>query len=348
MKIKILDQTISQLLAADVVFEYPVQKIWNANGISLQKRLASNENFRRKVDAALRTSSLEQYIVVVDPLAPERCIDGRITKGWEDFNHEQKSSLGPKVPGGTAHAALTHRIVNVSDMTKNLLFENDIKEVVNIYKSVGASVGGHVDSHHKGWNTGCGAVDNINLILEKLQRPEPHEQIRRAAKHIMGDSYDGIGITSDVFGRMLYLDGMKPSYMPKQGGVAEGEFLYKKTIADLIRREAKSNSEPVPELIGEHKEIAIVLNYVRGTTFDTDRFSHDNKNELQVFSWDIWETYEEAARLYPYDMSMPFKEQKISIHKRMRHVTCRILLGVATTMVLTDGSQKLITVKSGR
>lgn len=345
MKIKLFDQSVDEILRRKVVFEYPREKIWNPKGVSLAIRIKKDPGFSRKVSKLLRPENLNKYVVPIDPVASERCIDGRITKGWDKFDQLKKISLGPKVPGGTAHAALTHRIVNVANMKKDLRFEKDIEEVVRIYKKLGAAFGGHVDSHHTGWNTGCGAVDNINLILHTVQRPEPHEQMRLMIKLIMGESYDGLGLTSDVFGRMLFLDGLKPSYMPKEGGVPEGEFLYKKTIVGLLRRDAASNAEPVPELDGSHNEVAIVLNYVKGTTIDNDRFSHDNHNDIQVFGWDIWETFEEAMRLYPYSMSKPFKEQKAAIRLRMKHVTCRILLGIATTMVLTDGSLRVITVK---
>jgi len=345
MKIKLLDEPIAELLRRKVVFEYPQEKIWNPRGVSLAARTTNDTKFLDRVNMLLKPDNLRHYIVPIDSSASERCIDGRITKGWEKFNQFEKNSLGPKVPGGTAHAALAHRIVNVSNMKKDLRFEKDIAEVVKTYKKLGAAFGGHVDSHHRGWNTGCGAVDNINLILHIIQLPEPHEQIRLMIKMIMGESYDGLGITSDVFGRMLFLDGLKPSYMPKVGGVAEGEYLYKKIIVDLLRSEAASNSEPVPELVGDHGEVAFVLNYVKGTTIDNDRFSHDNQNDIQIFGWDIWETFEEAMRLYPYSMSSPFMQQKDAIRKRMKHVTCRIILGIATAMVLTDGSLRVLTVK---
>src|SRR5688500_7826706 len=100
-----------------------------------------------------------------------------MTMGWEDFEDDQMRCLRPKIAGGTAHAALAHRIVDAEDLKKDLLFEHDIKEVVEAYLAIGIGFGGHVDTHAHGWNTGCGAVDNINRILEKLQRPEPQEQL---------------------------------------------------------------------------------------------------------------------------------------------------------------------------
>jgi hypothetical protein len=345
MKINLLNKPIADLLLSKVVFdEYPQEKIWNNKGISLRRRIDVNPSIGSKVEVALSPENFKKYIIPVDPHAPTRCIDGRITLGWEKFDSLQQKSLGPKIPGGTAHAALTHRIINVSNIKKDLRFEKDIEEVVKRYKEVGAGFGGHVDTHQHGWNTGCGAVDNINLILEKLQRPEPQEHIRLLAKMIMGHSYEGLHIISEIIGRMLYLDALKPSYMPKEGGVPEGEFLYKKTIIKVLRHEAASNSEPVPQLAGEHGEVAIVLNSCNYTTVDTDQFYYDHGGELQVFGWDLWEMYDEAMRLYPYTMYIPFKDQQDAILKRMKHVTSRILLGIATTMVLTDGTLRVVTV----
>jgi hypothetical protein len=327
----------------NIVFKYEEEKIWNPNGISLKKRIAADPKFAAKVDKVLKPANLKKYIVPVDPKAPTRCVDGRLTAGWEDFNEEERKYLGPKVAGGTAHAALAHRIVDTEKLKKDLIFEHDIKKVVERYKEIGIGFGGHVDNNQKGWNTGCGAVDNINKILERVQLPEPQEQLRGLAKLILGNTYEH-HMVNEVVGRMLYLDALKPSYMPKEGRVVTGEFLYKKTVVDLLRKEAGSK-DAVPQLCGAHGEVAVVLNFVKGTTVDTDRFSFDNKNEIQVFGLDIWEIYEEAARLFPYNMhDFPLVQQS-EIFERVEHIITRTLLGIATLMVLTDGSLKVVTVK---
>ena len=344
MKIKVLDGTLSSLLAHRMIFPYPDEKIWNPKGISLQRRLSEDKSLQKRVDAALDPENLKKYMVPVDSTAPTRCIDGRMTLGWENFDPEQKGSLGPKIAGGTPHAALASRIVDSTDITENLRFEDDIKHVVKRYQDIGIGFGGHVDTHAHGWNTGCGAVDNINLILEKLQRPEPQEQLRGLAQIILGDGFDGPFIVNEVIGRMLFLDALKPSYMPKENHDPSGQFLYKKIVVDLLRKEARSKADAVPQLAGEHGEVALVLNSVKGTTVDTDRFGFDNKGEIQVFGWDLWEMYEEASRLYPYSMHDKWGEQKRAIAKRVKHITTRTLLGISTAMVLTDGSLKVITV----
>lgn len=341
MKISIIDTPVAELFNKAAIFEYPLEKIWNAKGISLQRRLDTDKNLKSKLDALLDEDNLRQYVVKVDSAAPTRCIDGRKTCGW---TMQSEPHLGPKVPGGTPHAALTQRIVDESKLSRELHFEDDIKQVVSDYKKIGIGFGGHVDTHHKGWNTGCGAVDNINLILHKLQRPEPQEQLRMLAREMMGKAYD-VNIVNEVIGRMLMLDAVKPSYMPKEGGLAENEFLYKKTVVKLLREEMSDATNNVPELEGEHNEVALVLNWVKNTTFDTDHFADDNDGAIQVFGWDIWEVYAEAGRLYPYSMYDSPAVQQEAIAKRLKHITTRILLGIATTMVLTDGSLKLITVK---
>lgn len=345
LKVTTFDEPVSDLLKSqnELVFEYPKEKIWNSKGISLARRLADDAGLKRKVNAAIDPENINKYITKVDSAASTRCIDGRIIENWDKDEAIQFRSLGPKVAGGTAHAALAHRIVDVDRLPKNLHFEEDIIAVIRRNKHAHTGIGGHIDRHQHGWNTGCGAVDNIDLILDRLQLPEPQEQLRGLAKIIMGGAYNG-HISNEVIGRMLHLDSLKPRYLPKENDNPEGEYLYKKTIVDLIRSQASAKSESVPALSGVHNEVAVVLNFAPDTTFDSDRFSYDSGNEIQAFGWDIWEMFEEARRLYPYDMHLPINAQRTAIENRIKYVTTRTFLGLSTTMVLTDGSLKVVTV----
>jgi hypothetical protein len=348
IKITLLDEAVADLLHegnGKIVFDYPAEKIWNENGVSLKRRVAEDPGFGKRVNKALQPDNLKPYIIKADSSAPVRCIDGRMRKGWIDIDPSVRRNIGPKIAGGTAHAALAHRIVDAEQMRTALEFEADISYVIQKYKEIGIGFGGHIDDHQHGWNTGCGAVDNINLILERLQRPEPQEQLRGLTHVILGDGY-ARAIVNEVVGRMLYLDALKPRYMPKENNDPNGEFLYKKTIVENIRREAGETAESVPTLIGKHNEVAVVLNFVKGMTFDSDAFSYDSMHDIQAFGWDIWEMYEEAARLYPYNMHKSVDVQRRAIENRMRYVTTRTLLGLATTMVLTDGSLRVVLVKN--
>lgn len=347
ISINVLEQPISKLVdkaRSRTTVEYPIDDIWNPHGISLETRTKDNSELAKRINNVLDPKNLRKYIVKVSTLAPTRCIDGRITVNWEKLSDQRKAYLGPKVAGGTAHAALAHRIVDTHNLVDDLLFEHDIEYVVNRYKKIGIGFGGHIDTHQHGWNTGCGAVDNINLILDLIKRPEAQLQLRGLARLIMGDAYDGSYIANEVIGRMLFLNALLPSYMPRESGKQNGEFLYKKTIVELIRKHSDGEHESVPQLSGNHNEIAIILNSLQGTTIDTDRLSFDHNNEIQVFGWDLWEVYEEAARLYPYNVHATPASQQRAVAKQSKHVTIRTLLGVATTMVLTDGSLKVVTV----
>lgn len=327
-----------------LIFSYPAEKIWNPNGVSLKRRIDKDSVFKKRVNAAITAKNLEKYLVPADDTTPTRCIDGRISAGWEDDSAMQRRSLGPKVAGGTAHAALAFRIVDTEHLSQNLRFEADIKYVAQLFKDLGIGFGGHIDDHQTGNNTGCGAVDNINLILDRLQRPEHQQQLRGLAQLIMGEAHDARYVVNEVIGRMLYLDALKPSYMPKADNDPKGEFLYKQLVAKTLRDQAGRNQEVVPALTGPHNEVAAVLNFVPHTTFDTDRFSHDNHNQIQAFAWDVWQMYEEARRLYPYNMTKSYDEQLKAVSNRLKYVTARTMLGISTMMVLTDGSLKLVAV----
>jgi hypothetical protein len=345
MKYKVIayDEELSGVIQkySKLVFNYPKEKIWNQKGVSLHHRIEADPAFAKRVKQALTPDNIDKYLVPEDRAAPARCIDGRIMANW---TKDDNRTLGPKLAGGTVHAALAHRIVDTEHMRENLHFEEDLKYVIKRFKQIGIGSGGHIDDNQGGLNTGCGAVDNINLILDRLQRPEHQEQLRELARLILGDSYDGKYIINEVIGRILYLDALKPTYMPKENNDPKGEFLYKKTVMKTLRDEAKHSREAVPALTGPHNEVAVVLNFVPGTTFDNDCFSHDNDNEIQVFGWDVWHMYEEAERLYNYDMHSNVKEQRQAVDKRMKYVTTRTLLGVSTLMVLTDGSIRLLAV----
>src|SRR5579884_1284171 len=254
-QIIVYGQPVSEVVQkhAKLVFSYPKQKIWNQNGVSLSRRLTSDQALKSRVDKVLKPANIKRYIVEENDSCPARCIDGRIKAGWTPGNQ----GLGPKVAGGTAHAALARRVVDSENMRENLVFEEDIRAVISRFKDIGIGFGGHIDDNQTGSNTGCGAVDNINLILDRLQRPTHQEQLRGLAQLILGEAYDGRYIVNEVIGRMLYLDALKPTYMPKENNDPDGEFLYKRTIVKTIRARASRSQESVPALIGPHNEIAL-------------------------------------------------------------------------------------------
>lgn len=117
--VTIPDEPISRLLnkeKGDVIFEHPSEKIWNMNSISLARRIKERPGLAASVDKVLTAENLSRYIVPVDPRAPKRCIDGRLVKNWAEDKRLQQRPLGAKFAGGTAHAALTRRIVDIDNI----------------------------------------------------------------------------------------------------------------------------------------------------------------------------------------------------------------------------------------
>lgn len=116
-----------------------------------------------------------------------------------------------------------------------------------------------------------------------------------------------------------------------------GIYAYKqKIIADL------SKDGTVSRLAGPHTEVGLVVNMQHGTTFDGDRFSADNNNELQLFNYDFWFTLHVANVLYPVNHDVSFATAKLNLRLQHKYILCRTLLAVAVLMVLTDGSVSLL------
>ena len=344
-EIEMLDSSLDTLLSeesGDIVFDYPSDKIWTGKHISLKNRLEKDPTLEDRINEVLEPNNFRKYIVSADKKAPRRCIDGRPIKGWADNDKLQRRPLGPKVAGATAHAALAQRIVeddSIKDLVKNgLTFNDDILHTIDLYIGAGIGFGIHIDDRAKDNNTGCGAIDNIGRILAKLQSPEALQQLRALTQTILGDSFDR-HVVNDVIARMLFLDAINPRYMPKEGNDPKGEYIYKKTIVDNVKEAAAEHHEPVEQLEGPHNEVALMLNSVVDTTIDTDRLSHDTDGEIQVFGWDVWEVFKEAEMLFP--LVGDSDAQNKAIENRLKHVTVRTILGIATAMVLTDGSLKV-------
>lgn len=183
--------------------------------------------------------------------------------------------------------------------------------------------GGHVDTHGNATRTGCTAVDSLIAVSDKSISPAAKPMLSFLASQAIGDSY-----SQKVFGETLEniaeVKSAQDIYFPSG---------YKHEAVDIQRSEAEG-SDNVPALYGDHREFAVVLNYRNNTTVDTDRFAADHGDDIQVFGWDVWEMQEESKRLHPD-----------SPEKQAKHLMARTVLGLATAMVLTDGSLKLITVQ---
>jgi len=191
------------------------------------------------------------------------------------------------------------------------------------YKKLGLGFGGHIDDHQHHENTGCGAIDKIPEIFEKMLDPEFADSAEPFLKAMLGTDYN----MRTVLALLLKARTIRPEYFEKN---ASGEYKYKKKIIDTLTRNGGGKKKTVEKLVGDHREVALIVNHEKGKTFDRDRFSKDNDDEIQAFNYDFWRSRHVARKLYS------------SGKERKEFLSMRAMLAVATTMVLTNDSLKVI------
>ena len=311
------------------------QRLWTG-GISPAVRIASRKTLAPRIERALNPKVLRDYFVPCDLGSQTRCIDGRLIEGYEDDIAMRGRPLGPQVPGGTAISALTRRIVHAEPITGTFTFSDDLERVINLLQQKGLSFGGHIDNaNHPHGNTGCGAIDQVPEVLAAIANPKAQRQIRGLAEKLLGVRYDDNAVDA-ILGRIINLQSIAERYFsidPKTGIYA-----YKQKLIAEMRKKG----DKVSRLVGPHYEVGLVVNAARATTFDTDRFSADNNNEIQLFNYDFWFTLYVADMLYPVNHDVSYDVAKKNLRLQHEYILCRALLAIAVAMVLTDGSIHLI------
>jgi hypothetical protein len=112
-------------------------------------------------------------------------------------------------------------------------------------------------------------------------------------------------------------------------GRSEDYFRDRDTIVTIIENHSEKN---VATLEGVHQECIVGVNHSPLSTFDTNRFVK-TFDGLQAFNYDVWFSKKVA------EMILPRPNQALD---RQRFIMGRVMMSVATLMVITDGSQRLI------
>jgi len=311
------------------------QRLWTG-GISPAARVASNKSLKPRIERVLEPRVLGGYFVPCDLGSQTRCIDGRLIEGYEDDIAMHGRPLGPQVPGGTAISALTRRIVHAEPVDGTFTYTDDLETVINLLQHKGLSFGGHIDNiNHPHGNTGCGAIDQVPEVLATIANPRAQRQIRGLAEQLLGVRYDDRAVDT-ILGRIINLQSVAERYFSIDSKT--GIYAYKQKLIAEMRKKG----DKVSRLVGPHYEVGLVVNAARATTFDTDRFSADNNNELQLFNYDIWFTLHVANLLYPVNHDVSYQTAKKNLRLQHEYILCRTLLAIAVAMVLTDGSIQLI------
>lgn len=294
--------------------------------ISLAKRFETGELDAASVETKI--ASIPRFITQTTAGAEVRCIDERPVAGYSEpaqYPDMLARPLGPQVPGGTPAAALAMRAVEFSEPNTAVKLEDDIDKVVEIYKSKDPEfeIGGHIDDSGNPHKTGCGAIDNLPAILERITNPKATGEIRAMVAHITDQDYDPM-IFNMVIGNLVAIQGTADTYLSKD---SEGHYGYNhKAIAKVKQHSPKG----VEKLVGPHNGVAVNINYKPGTTFHRDEFSRENDHQVQVFNYDYWRSQQLAEALYGD-----------SEFKRRQFLITRAIYAVGTAMVLTDGTLAL-------
>jgi len=326
---KIVDYgTLSDVInsGSGEIIHHPVGEIWTGK-ISLAKREAANPGLRDRVSEVLNPLNIESYYVAANLSSRTRCIDGRLLDGWLASRELQFRDLGPQVPGGTPTMALAIRLVEDELLNSTVTLSQDIDDTVKNLMQKGLTFGGHIDEGHgDDMKTGCGAIDELRGIVKKSLEPVTAFQMKGLLRSMLGDKFD-LEIYHSIVGEVRDLWAMEAIYLARN---EDGQFEYNHHAIDALRNNA-TEENPVAKLTGPHNEVGLVINTVKGTTFNRDSFSSDNDNEIQLFNYDIWHSHQLSETLYPGDE-----------RRQVKFITARAMFAVSTAMQLTDGSVRLL------
>lgn len=287
-------------------------RIVHAGKLSNSKWKGSVSASDVSIDITAIKQNLDEYYVPVNPTAKTRCIDGRHDP---DLN---EAELGPQVPGGATGAALAYRLgVDRDDLTRGT-FLSDFDTMLDAYVRLGLSPGGHRDNgEHNDGKVGCGAIDSVATILECLSDSSLVEDSKRLTRSILAEDFNRDDYLR-ILGASLVLDSHSENY-----------FAQNSELLPLLEEKAPGG---VSTLTGDHNEKLVIVNFVPGTTFASNRFADEHENK-QAFGYDVWRSKELAAILLPQDSQAA---------DRWRFVTARVMITIATLMALTDGSLQLL------
>jgi len=272
----------------------------------VQSGFTTHDDIQRACD------DITSYYIDVNPKARTRCIDGRHDPELDETN------LGPQVPGGAPGAALAFRLgVDKDDLTRGT-FLADAEAMIGTFIRLGLPIGGHRDDHSEGTKAvGCGAIDSMDVVLDRMTDSRLVDDQKRILKILLGNDFE----------RDVFLRDLGAALVVK--GRADEYFRGREDVMDMLESRNKGS---VSTLQGDHKECIVVVNFVPNTTLSSNRFADDHGG-IQAFGYDIWRSKQIAEKILP----LPDQAED-----RKLFVMARLMSTVATLMALTDGSQRLL------
>jgi hypothetical protein len=198
------------------------------------------------------TIEIFPFVEVYAKKIPPFCVDGRA--GQVDG---KKIGAYPQMLGGSLMPAVLEWMINCpNDDLKNVL-----PKVFEGLKKAGYPLGVHTSTHAHEGKSDCGFADNLGKILTTFKNR--FGEIKEIIDQV------GVNFSDEVWQQIKdRLQQIDSNRLPT------GEQLVK---------QAEDLKAVKQVLVGEHREVAAIVNLVSQTTLDTD-----NNQDHQSFNLDLW------------------------------------------------------------
>lgn len=238
------------------------------------------------------------------------CGDGRTRDDLEQIIPRAK------VFGGSVTMSVA--VFNALGKTEKEDDSYGFNQAIEHLKSAGVKYGGHTANNHgQEKDSGCGAIDRYPEIIGNIQYYQ--FPIKQSLEAILGDGFDDEIYTKVMTNFRTAFESI--DYSNFKGRVAN------KTIEE--------SGAINTNLLGEHNEAFIVINKIRGTTLDQARFNAETGSKIQAFCVDEWRLQDIASTF--------LESADVSVDTQAYYGM--LIYTLATSSVLTDGSQRVVVVE---
>lgn len=195
------------------------------------------------------------------------------------------------------------------------LFEMEADEL----DEAGVTFGAHTHNNASGDNSGCGAIDEAPLIVANTKQYK--DQIKTTfmgMKDLLADN--GIDASEENVDEVL------GNYEEYARTHPNDDYKGKAVMESILEKE-----KVVAELEDEHREIAIIINLVKGMTVDQELIRSTTGGVVQVFSLDLPRKIDIADKRY--------KDEGDDV--KSKAVLSMLAFALSTSATLTDGTLKV-------
>lgn len=206
------------------------------------------------------------------------CGDGRAAVTVFEGNVTHRYSLNrPKVFGGGAMMS-TAMLIGLGE-AQGLTLAASFTKAMDRLEDAGINFGAHTDCHADAKHSGCGAIDNAQLVLQNIKHHRAH----------ILETIQALQLDIPVEKIHMVLD----NFVAYANQCATQSYNGKAVMQKIVAR-----GKVVKKLDGSHRELFILLNNVSGMTANQSLIRDVTGGKAQLFDVDVWRLKELADGLY--------------------------------------------------